>query len=175
MTSLSAIVESYKAECRENSAGEYRYYASRKSLAEVVKIAAFARDPRGKRHPHQARLTHTALAKVYRRLKRTNLRDCRSFHELFRRIDDVIGPIQGIGPLMVYDTALRIGAYLHHAPRKIYLHSGTRNGARAIGLGKAKDTLKRSELPPEFHKLRPREIEDCLCVYKDELRAIYGT
>jgi hypothetical protein len=54
----------------------------------------------------------------------------------------------------------------------VYLHSGTRDGARALGLGRGRDTLRKHELPREFEELTAAEIEDCLCIYKDALKSI---
>jgi hypothetical protein len=46
----------------------------------------------------------------------------------------------------------------------VYLHAGTREGARALNLsGKTIDVR-------ELRKLSAEEIEDCLCIYKDALR-----
>jgi hypothetical protein len=36
---------------------------------------------------------------------------------------------------VVYDIAHRIGAYLRREPEAVYLHAGTREGARALNLG----------------------------------------
>ena len=58
--------------------------------------------------------------------------------------------IKGIGELTIYDTALRIGFYLDIYPDKVYLHAGTREGAkRLIGEDKVKNKkyLEMSELP----------------------------
>ena len=69
---------------------------------------------------------------------------------------------------MVYDIAQRIGAYLGKAPTLIYLHRGTKEGAAILGFhGETVDACK---LPPAFSRLAPAEIEDCLCIYKDQLR-----
>ena len=42
-------------------------------------------------------------------------------------------------------------------------------GANAIGLGHGVDTLEIDELPAAFRRLLASEIEDCFCIYKDEL------
>ncbi len=98
------------------------------------------------------------------------IRRVRSFDELFDRIRDEVESTPGIGELYVYDTSLRIGAKLNLLPARIYLHAGTRAGARALGLDYRAETLKVSALPKEFHVLEPHELEDILCIFKDELR-----
>lgn len=81
-----------------------------------------------------------------------------------------IGVLHGIGELTVYDTALRIGAKLGLLPKKVYLHAGTRAGARALGLNWKATSLAVRELPSELLTLTPHEIEDCLCIFKDKLK-----
>ena len=70
------------------------------------------------------------------------------------------------------DTALRIGAKLGIRPDRVYLHRGTREGARALKLDASQATIDVSQLPPAFQRLDAREIEDCLCIYKEDLRRL---
>jgi hypothetical protein len=77
-----------------------------------------------------------------------------------------------VADLTIYDITHRIGAHLGLAPERVYLHRGTRVGARALGLGRGRATLELRELPPEFHRLTAAEAEDCLCIYKDRLGAM---
>jgi hypothetical protein len=62
------------------------------------------------------------------------LQSAKTFEELHRVILNKIGDIQGIGELTVYDIAVRIGAELNLAPAVVFLHAGTRIGAKALGL-----------------------------------------
>jgi hypothetical protein len=151
-----------------------RFYAEQPSLTEAIRVAALC-SYKGKRHPHQ-RQHPDILNEAGRRLqaRQEELESCRTFDELFEYVGDVIGPIGGIGRhgVTAYDIATRIGAYLGLAPAYVYLHRGTREGARALGLRGEK--LSRDQFPPAFHILTPAELENCLCNYKDELRAITG-
>ena len=97
------------------------------------------------------------------------LRRATSFDDLFDLVDKHILPIQGIGPLTVYDTALRIGARLGLSPTRVYLHAGTRAGARELGLDAQRGTIEMDELPEPLRQLSPREAEDLLCIYKSWL------
>jgi hypothetical protein len=94
----------------------------------------------------------------------------RDFDTLFRLIDSAVHPIRGLGELYVYDSAFRIGTRLNIFPREIYLHAGTRKGARALGLDHRAVKLKPSVLPAEFSSLEPYEMEDILCIFEDELK-----
>jgi hypothetical protein len=77
--------------------------------------------------------------------------------------------ITGIGELYICDTSLRIGAKLNLFPTAVYLHPGTRAGARALGLDDRAKMLKVSALPKPFRTLAPHELEDILCIFKDDL------
>jgi hypothetical protein len=95
-----------------------------------------------------------------------------TFEELLERIETLIGPIPGVGELMVYDTALRIGAIVGVEPDRVYLHRGTRQGARALGLATGGNVLFMDQLPPQLRRLKPREVEDLLCIYKADLEQV---
>jgi hypothetical protein len=90
-----------------------------------------------------------------------------SFDALLKIVEDEIGPIHKIGKLTVYDTALRIAAWRGLEPEAIYLHAGTRVGAKALGLAHHEGPVALKQLPAPLRRLSPREIEDVLCIYKD--------
>ena len=128
--------------------------------------------PDGKRYDHQRRLRVPTLEEARRRLQKatSRLKRARDFDHLHRLVKEEIGPMHGIGELMVYDTALRIGAKLGLKPRQVYLHSGTRQGARRLGLCWRRPYLSVACFPPQFRELAPHEIEDCVCIFKAKLR-----
>jgi len=105
-------------------------------------------------------------------LQKAPVRRCRSFRELHDLVESRIGDIGGIGELAIYDTALRIGAFLRLEPDLVYLHRGTRAGAKALGVPHRGATLTLGQLPAALCRLSPRELEDCLCIFKDELRRL---
>jgi len=127
---------------------------------------------RKRRHPHQYRIPHAQLEKARAGLLSADLASASTFDELYRRVAETIGSIERIGELAVYDTAFQIGAFLRLEPDLVYLHRGTRDGARALGVGRGRTSLTVDELPPDFRRLRPYEIEDCLCIYKRELAKV---
>ena len=68
-------------------------------------------------------------------------------------------------------TPLRIGAN-PGSSCSAYLHGGTRIGAMALGFSGKETSIERSSLPNEFRRLTPHELEDCLCIFKDDLRKL---
>ena len=99
------------------------------------------------------------------------LEQAQTFDEILSIV--ALAKVPNIGKTTFYDTAHRIGLYRQIIPDKIYLHAGTKEGARQLlgPLGNKKYLLM-SEMPPEFQRpdLTPAELEDILCIYKDEFR-----
>ncbi len=168
--SLSDVIDDYIRRHRVSAAAEMDFFRN-ESFLVAIKYAALYKLANGHRHPHSYHRTPEALEEAYRRLQAIpgEMRKCSSFEALHDLIEREIGGIDDIGPLTVYDVATRIGAHLHLEPEKVYLHSGTEKGARALGLGARRKTLEPADLAVEFGQLTAREIEDCLCLYKDDL------
>lgn len=166
---LREIVDAYIRCYRGSAKRERSFYARQQPWPKVITMSALARTAKDKRHPHQCRIPGTSLESARDRLLRTDLKSASTFEELHSEVEETIRDIDKIGELAVYDTALRIGAFLGLEPELVYLHRGTRDGARALGLGRGCKTLEVGELPAEFRRLRPYEIEDCLCIYKNDL------
>jgi hypothetical protein len=167
----NTIVRHYAINFRDGEEGQQDWFRRQPSLEEAVIVAARAVDCRGKRFRHQTRIKRTALAEAERTLLENldGLRDSASFHELWLQIKRALSHIVGLGELYVYDTALRIGAYRNLSPDRVYLHAGTRTGAKRFGFNTAdREWLDVSMLPSPLRDLRAEEIEDILCIYKDE-------
>lgn len=122
-----------------------------------------------KRHDHQRRLKRASLEAAHGKLKGASFSECESFHDLFLTVERTIGGIPGIGELMVYDTSLRIGANVGLLPDRVYLHSGTRRGAKQLSLPTEIGWLLRDQLPQDLQSLAPCQVEDLLCIYKEYL------
>jgi hypothetical protein len=163
------LVRDYRNNFREQAGRDLSFYATQPSLSRAVELAALSINSNGKRQSHQRRLSVSTLRRAHSKLEQCDLSACCSFDELLRVVSDAIADIHGIGALTIYDIACRIGAFLKLEPKRIYLHAGTRAGARAIGLGRGVNVLEIDELPPAFRRLTACQIEDCLCIYKDDL------
>jgi hypothetical protein len=73
----------------------------------------------------------------------------------------------GIGPMTVYDVAVRFGAYLGLKPEAIYVHAGTRAGLEAIGIDvRKKKVIPMNKLPRPISHREPDDVEDFLCTYR---------
>jgi len=175
LNSYEQVVHHYVACYQSDATSELNHYKEKpKRLQKAIELAALAKLPSGKKHPHQYRIPKDALHEAKRCLLSSDLQNCKSFDELLNKIEDTIRPIPMIGELTVYDTALRIGAYLNLEPDVIYLHRGVRDGAKAIGLDGRQKYIEKDDLPSAFNILSPYEIEDCLCLYKDDLQKIFN-
>ena len=178
LNSLKKIVDDYIRKWRTRSLCEIKYFKDIRNLSEVIKRAAlstFRCGDKERRHAHQRRIPGNVLAEAARILTgaSSRLSKCPSFAILHDVIKEEIRPIRGIGPLTRYDIATRIGARLDKEPEMVYLHAGTAKGARALGLRlRGRKTLHMRELPREFWVLKPYEIEDCLCLYEEDLSAL---
>lgn len=160
------VIEDYKVRHRIRYRKELLSF-KKENIEGAIERAAFAVDPSGKRYSRQKRLSPFHLGKVYKEIDKIKLRKIRTFHSLFEYIKSAIGALKGIDELMVYDTALRLGAHLGFYPDRVYLHSGIREGAKAFHGDASRDFLFKCELPPELWELACYEIEGLLCVYKD--------
>ncbi len=170
---LGAIVRTYIGKIRPRAQDELDWFQGQATLESALELAALATNRQGKRYHHQRRFRRSTLAQARHILLSNTVRIGKSetFDGLFRVVDGLLQSVPGIGELYVYDTALRIGAKLGLLPDQVYLHAGTRVGARELGLDTRATKLPMTLLPDEFRELAPWEIEDVLCIFKDELRS----
>lgn len=173
--SIKTIVRTYINNIRPRAKDELDWFRQQPDLSSAIERAAFAINSDEKRYSHQRRLKKEALEQAKKALHANlkSIEQCYSFDELFELIDEILEPISGIGELYVYDTCLRISAKLNLLPTKVYLHSGTRVGARALGFDGRTKSLGVSALPQELQQLEPHEIEDVLCIFKTDLKQTY--
>jgi hypothetical protein len=124
---------------------------------------------------HQRLVPRAALTEYTRKLvEQESTLERSSFDHLYKQVN--AQRVRGIGHLTIYDTALGIGSYLGCLPSRVYLHRGTREGAKALApLGRVDphaESIVMSNLPTVFRKLQAYEVEDCLCLYEKAIRRI---
>ncbi len=166
-----AIIRTYITQIRPRADKELGWFAGQPTLSEAIRLAALAINSKGKRYAHQRRLSKAALEQARDVLlqRQETIKACQTFDELYDLLERLLGPIKGLGELYIYDTALHIGAKIGLLPERVYLHAGTRVGAKALGFESKAKTLEISELPEWLRQLEAYEIEDALCIFKDKL------
>ncbi len=166
-----AIIRTYTTQIRPCANEELNWFRQQPTLSEALRLAALAINSKGKRYSHQRRLSKTVLEQARDILLESEkeIHQSQDFDDLFALLERLLSPIKGIGELYVYDTALRIGAKIGVFPKRVYLHAGTRVGAKALGFDGKTKTLEVSQLPEWLQQLQPHEIEDVLCIFKDKL------
>jgi len=130
------IVDDYIRDYRHRARAEMRFFKIQRSPSKAIRKAALCILPSGKRHPHQRRIPKALLEKAEARLQAVGrkLENASDFAALYDLVKQQIGGMKGIGELTVYDMAHRLGAYFRKTPEHVYLHGGTRTGARAFGM-----------------------------------------
>jgi hypothetical protein len=173
MKDFNKIIDDYIKNYRKIATDELKFYSAEKqnSFSETISLATLCETEKGTKHNHQRRIPLKALEKCKIKLlnHKAILSSFNDFYSLYEEIEKQILPIHGIGKLTCYDVSLRIGAYLGLEPTNIYLHAGTCKGAKNIQINCKGKYIGMSLLPTEFSKLTAREIEDILCIYKNDL------
>lgn len=168
-----SIIKAYKKLYLSSASAESEYFRTLPSLVVCIDSASHAINSKGNKSKHQWRIRKITLSQA-KGILIANIQAIKkvaSFDELFVLIDCLLHSVKGIGELYIYDTSLRIGAYLGYLPKKVYLHAGTRIGAKKLGFAN-KVAIEMSELPDEYQKLEPFMVEDILCIFKDKLGTI---
>lgn len=174
LVTYNDVVDEYIRRYRADAEQEGEFFRRKRSLKEAIRYAALSIRPDGKRQDHQRRIPADVLAEGERNLQasKAELAPCKSFEDVHKIVVRELLGIYGIGDLTVYDVTTRISAHLGQEPERVYLHAGTREGARALGLDHRRKSLDVVELPAAFRRLRARDIENCLCIYKAALEAM---
>lgn len=129
--------------------------------------------------PHQRRIYGTAKVNFANALQNASaqLQTCPDFSTLYLCLEKNCKP-SGIGELAIYDTAMRIGAYLGKIkgtsnaffPNDVYLHNGAMVGAQNLHrknmLTKPTSQMQTSAFARLFPNQQAWEIEEILCIYK---------
>lgn len=145
------------------------YYETLDSIEDVIDNAAMAIKHNGKKHEHQHRIKTDVLRTVRNKLinNKNDITKVNNFEDIMGIVKKC--SVKGFGKLSCYDTSLRIGFYFKIYPQEVYLHAGTRKGAKGLGVNQPKRSIKKESLPEPLKKLEPYEIEAFFCVYRKEL------
>lgn len=169
--SIRFLIDNYIKEHQRNALNEKDFFTKIPSIELAIHHAAFALDDRipPRRYSHQRRIRLIPMREAHKFLSRSidQLNKFKTFEELHEFLRSAFCKINGLGPLYIYDTALRIGFFRKLEPKLVYLHAGTRVGAKALHLGRG-ETVSVEALPQELRCLPPHEIENFLCLFKPQ-------
>jgi len=163
------LLQDYDTRHRPKRQDELDWFSTQTTFRGAIRAVARAEGRRGERLDHQRRIRRDAVPEAELVLMKcaSLLRRATSFDALLQVIEIAIRPIFGIGELYCYDAALRLGCYLGLAPEYVYLHAGTRKGARAFATLRGKIPRLPREAFPELRDRSASEIENILCVYEN--------
>jgi hypothetical protein len=187
LTDLHAIVEDFQWRYvdRKKTDQVIEYCREADTFTLAVQRAVESRDAMGKHHNHQSKVDITARRLFGKKIvTRTKLGmipvdDFDDFHDAL----DEIKPY-GIGPVTVYDVAVRVGAYLGIEPQSVYMHAGVRQGMKSLLYAiynrdghKALRLLVLSDyrephvavknFPKPLNRMKADDVEDILCTYRE--------
>jgi hypothetical protein len=166
--SLPALVAVYQRTYGPRLAAYLDYFAKLASLDDAIRFACHGKD--GQIHGHQHLVGKQKLERARKAIQRhaDEIKACKSFDELVTLVEDCTAHIYRFGILAVYDTTLRLGAFLGLWPEVVYLHAGTKKGCKALGVAAKGGKVKLSVLPLPIRTMEPYQAEDFLCIFKDE-------
>lgn len=167
---IRVLIRQYKKYNRPSLNKYLNIYKSFLKIDDVITCATLGKLPQGKKHFHQNRLKNDVMESVKNKLlrRKEEINNCSKFYQIINIVEEEAE--SGFGELAIYDTSLRIGAFLGVYPEEVYLHAGTLKGAKAIGLQTQKKKIPLSDIPNGLKSLKVYEIEDFLCIYKNKLK-----
>ena len=174
------------------------FYRECKSLEEAIKyscLGLFEFNYGNKcyevRHPHQQCYTNkykqeigvpTFVLSEMSSILLENINvisNATNFEDLIDTVTDA--KISKFGALAIYDTSVRIGAFLGKDPKHVYMHAGARKGIENLELKNIvpnslsfEEKIEVESLPYDFQALHPIQIENFLCLYKDKFLLLDG-
>ena len=172
MASFDAILRSFASDQPRRDAEHSWWRADDLPLSMAIERACLSTIPgvsRLIRHGHQCRLPGSVIKEATDAILQLQpeFAEATDFEELHSLVRLACASVQGTGPLYCYDVAHRIGLHLGIDPDVIYMHTETREGAKALGINvKGKKHIRISELPRELRGLSAADAEDVLCIYK---------
>lgn len=172
MASFDAIIRSFKSDSSDRDREHEWWQAEGLSLVDAIRRAGLSMVPGKKRlirQSHQCRLPGAVLTEATAAVLSLvdEIAAARDFDELHSLVRAACASVQGTGPLYCYDVAHRIGLHLGIHPEVIYLHTGTREGAKALGINvTGREHIAVTELPKPLQVLSAGDAEDVLCIYK---------
>ena len=173
---MEQIVSTYKKVYLPAAHAEWRWFASAKNIKEAIAraVSSELNEDGNYMSSHQRRIGRAKLAKaaIYFGRMAEEYASATNFEQVYAITKSVSTPKElRIGELARYDFSTRVSAFLNLKPESVYLHAGTRTGARNLGY-LHENEIQKTELiqkHPELETLSPDDIENLLCIFKDNL------
>lgn len=168
MSDLEFKIVDYNSRFLPNLLGLKEFFEKLDSLQSAIENAAMANDPDGKMNAHQRRLGKKKCLEATRKLFsfEIEMSKCESFEGIFELTERVKNNTKGVGDLWSYDTALRIGFYLHVYPKNVYVQCGVKEGLKKMTENiPIKRFVDKSLLPKQLQSYDSYMIENFLCIY----------
>ncbi len=177
MSHLDLMVADWLVRHKRNLHVELNYYRGM-TLDDVIYFSCRGRGIHGVKLSHQKRLNLESLDLFAMNVltKRLPLQKAITFDNVFSVLDPIGKNISDIGPLAVYDAALRIGWFLRLLPDQVFIQTGSLKGASNLEkkglliIPCGARSLPKASFPKPLQTLEPFEIENFLCVNKELLR-----
>jgi len=166
---LDVLVQIYLHTFGPRLAEYLNYFQKLNSLNNAIRFACHGKE--GKIHGHQHLVGKYGLEQARKSLQQhaDEIESSHSFDELLTCVENCTKSAYRFGVLAVYDTSLRLGAYLDLWPEVVYLHAGAKKGCKALGIETIGGTVAMNKLPKALQVLKPYQAEDFLCIFKDQL------
>lgn len=139
-----------------------------KSFKHAVEIACHSRRPNGKMHHHQSKVKEVDRKAFAKAIIASGANKLKTFDELHDLLEQIGLETPGIGPVTIYDVAVRIAAYQGLNVLSLYFHAGVRIGWAKLHGHRSPNVprIARKDLPKALLILDTNSIEDFLCGYK---------
>ena len=170
--SFANLVRSYEKHFAKDDRDQEKWFGSDcTSLNEAIRRAVQSKVRNGAHHSHQCRIPSSTYPDAESHLLALESRyaKAQNFQDLFEITKLGLHHVSGSGELFTYDIADRISCYLNLRPNDVFLHRGVRHGASNLGLNVNRASIPVSEFKGKFGKLTATEIENVLCIYKDQM------
>jgi len=135
---MKQIVSTYKKIYLPAAHAEWRWFASAKNIKEAIAraVSSELNEDGNYMSSHQRRIGRAKLAKaaIYFGRMAEEYASATNFEQVYAITKSVSTPKElRIGELAKYDFSTRVSAFLNLKPESVYLHAGTRTGARNLG------------------------------------------
>lgn len=178
--SISKILKEYQKHKQKYWRRVLDYYGNLSNFQKAIEEAGMFHSDVGCCDRHQCRVYKESKKTFFENLQsaKKRIKSCTCFDDLYVCISRHCKN-KGIGELAIYDTAMRVGAYLEKQngilgqfkPKQVFLHNGPWDGAKKLYSQGLIKTISSRMGKKDFSHLFPDyeewEIEEILCIYKN--------